>query len=196
QEVSLIRQTKASKLCAEVVEALKDLNFLNVVFDMEFHGLDHYSANGTDDPEFMISTNPGESLKPLGKVASGGELSRIMLGIKTIMAQADAIETLIFDEIDSGISGRTAQMVAEKMNELGRHRQIICITHLPQIAAMADNHFLIEKKVVNNTTTSNIRTMDKEESVMELARMLGGVEITEAVIQNAKEMQELAYMKK
>ena len=196
QEVSLIRQTKARVLCAEVVEALKDLNFLNVVFDMEFHGLDHYTANGMDDPEFMISTNPGETLKPLGKVASGGELSRIMLGIKTIMAQADAIETLIFDEIDSGISGRTAQMVAEKMNELGRHRQIICITHLPQIAAMADNHFLIEKKVVNNTTTSNIRTMDKEESVMELARMLGGVEITEAVIQNAKEMQELAYMKK
>ena len=112
------------------------------------------------------------------------------------MADADEIESLIFDEIDSGISGRTAQMVAEKMNVLGRNHQIICITHLPQIAAMADAHYLIEKTVENNETHSNIYQLNQEQSIHELARMLGGVEITDAVVQNAKEMKELAYMKK
>ena len=196
KEVSAIRKESAKVLCELIVKALQDLNFLDVVFTMEFKDLEHFTANGMDDPEFMISTNPGEPMKPLGKVASGGELSRIMLAIKTIMADADAIEALIFDEIDSGISGRTAQMVAEKMNVLGRNHQIICITHLPQIAAMADAHFLIEKKAENNTTHSDIRILDKEESITELARMLGGVEITDAVLLNAKEMKELAYMKK
>lgn len=135
---------------SEIKSALNDLNFLDVQFDMQFDRLSDYTANGIDAPEFLISTNPGEPLKPLGKVASGGELSRIMLGIKTIMAENDHIESLIFDEIDSGISGRTAQMVSEKMNELGRNHQIICITHLPQIAAMADAHFLIEKQSRTN----------------------------------------------
>ena len=123
----------------------------------------------------------GEPLKPLGRVASGGELSRIMLGIKTIMAENDHIESLIFDEIDSGISGRTAQMVSEKMNELGRNHQIICITHLPQIAAMADAHFLIEKAVENKSTVSRIRRLTDNDSVAELARMLGGAKITDTV---------------
>ena len=141
-EVSEIRQKSAVKLVSEIKSALNDLNFLDVQFDMQFDRLPDYTANGIDAPEFLISTNPGEPLKPLGKVASGGELSRIMLGIKTIMAENDHIESLIFDEIDSGISGRTAQMVSEKMNELGRNHQIICITHLPQIAAMADAHSL------------------------------------------------------
>ncbi len=112
---------------------------------MEFGRLDHYTANGWDETRFMISTNPGEPLKPLDAVASGGELSRIMLALKTVLAENDEIETLIFDEIDSGISGRTAQMVAEKIKLTGKNHQIICITHLPQIAAMADHHFLIEK---------------------------------------------------
>lgn len=147
-------------------------------------------------PEFLISTNPGEPVKPLGKVASGGELSRIMLAIKTVLADNDAIETLIFDEIDSGISGRTAQMVSEKMNVLGRNHQIICITHLPQIAAMADAHYLIEKSVENQTTVSRIRELSSEESIEELARMLGGVEITDKVRESAKEMKELARQKK
>jgi len=195
-EVSDIRKQEAGVLCDLIIKALRDLNFLDVVFTMNFTSLDKYTANGIDEPEFMISTNPGETVKPLAKVASGGELSRIMLAIKTVMADADSIESLIFDEIDSGISGRTAQMVAEKMNVLGKNHQIICITHLPQIAAMADAHFLIEKTVENNTTHSDIRSLNKEESITELARMLGGVEITEAVIQNAKEMKELAYMKK
>lgn len=196
QEISKIRKTNAVVLCEAITQALQDLNFLDVVFTMEFGEPVGYSANGFDEPEFMISTNPGEPVKPLGKVASGGELSRIMLAIKTIMADTNEIDTLIFDEIDSGISGRTAQMVAEKMNVLGRSSQIICITHLPQIAAMADAHYLIEKKVEANTTHSNIFKLNNEDSIHELARMLGGVEITEAVVKNAQEMKELARMKK
>ena len=196
EEISDIRKKKAELLCEAITQALQDLNFLDVVFTMEFGAPTAYSANGYDEPEFMISTNPGEPVKPLGKVASGGELSRIMLAIKTIMADTNEIDTLIFDEIDSGISGRTAQMVAEKMNTLGRSSQIICITHLPQIAAMADAHYLIEKKVEQNVTHSDIVKLENQDSILELARMLGGVEITEAVVKNAQEMKELARMKK
>ena len=195
-EVSEIRKKYAKDLVAEVTAALKDLNFLDVRFEMSFEELSKYTANGLDEPEFLISTNPGEPIKPLGKVASGGELSRIMLAIKTVLADNDAIETLIFDEVDSGISGRTAQMVSEKMNELGRSHQIICITHLPQIAAMADAHYLIEKAVENSTTVSKIRLLNDEERVDELSRMLGGVEITDKVRESAREMRELALQKK
>ena len=195
-EVSEIRQRSAVKLVSEIKSALNDLNFLDVQFDMQFDRLPDYTANGIDAPEFLISTNPGEPLKPLGKVASGGELSRIMLGIKTIMAENDHIESLIFDEIDSGISGRTAQMVSEKMNELGRNHQIICITHLPQIAAMADAHFLIEKAVENKSTVSRIRRLTDNDSVAELARMLGGAKITDTVMESAREMKALAMEKK
>lgn len=194
-EVSAIRQKESIMLTKAICQALMDLNFLDVRFTMEFRKID-FTENGTDEVEFMISTNPGEPLKPLGKVASGGELSRILLAIKTVLAENDHIETLIFDEIDSGISGRTAQMVSEKMNELGRSHQIICITHLPQIAAMADTHFLIEKSVENDTTVSHIHELSDEESVQELARMLGGVEITDKVVENAREMKKMAYMKK
>ncbi len=196
EQVSRIRKKYAVTLTAAVTEALKDLNFLDVRFEMHFERTPDYTANGTDDAEFLISTNPGEPVKPLGKVASGGELSRIMLAIKTVLADNDAIETLIFDEIDSGISGRTAQMVSEKMNVLGKNHQIICITHLPQIAAMADAHYLIEKSVENQTTVSRIRELSSEESIEELARMLGGVEITDKVRESAKEMKELARQKK
>ena len=196
EEVSNIRQKTAKELTKLITEALKDLNFLDVSFTMHFERTAGYSANGVDDAEFMISTNPGEPVKPLGKVASGGELSRIMLAIKTIMAKNDHIESLIFDEIDTGISGRTAQMVSEKMNELGRNHQIICITHLPQIAAMADSHYLIMKKVEDQTTVSKICKLNRDESINELARMLGGVEITDTVLKSAREMKELAYMKK
>lgn len=194
-QVSEIRKDQSVKLTDAIKDALMDLNFLEVRFTMEFRDID-FTENGTDEVEFMISTNPGEPLKPLGKVASGGELSRIMLAIKTVLAENDHIETLIFDEIDSGISGRTAQMVSEKMNELGRSHQIICITHLPQIAAMADEHFLIEKSVENETTVSRIHELSEEESVQELARMLGGAEITDTVLENAREMKKMAYMKK
>lgn len=194
KKVSDIRKKESKKLTESIKNALLDLNFLDVQFMMEFAETD-YTANGIDDAQFLISTNPGEPVKPLGKVASGGELSRIMLAIKTVMA-SDKIGTLIFDEIDSGISGRTAQMVSEKMNVLGRSHQIICITHLPQIAAMADSHFLIEKSVENQATVSKIHKLTDEESVEELARMLGGVEITDTVLENAREMKQMAYMKK
>ena len=194
REVSDIRKKESKKLTESIKNALLDLNFLDVQFMMEFAETD-YTANGIDDAQFLISTNPGEPVKALGKVASGGELSRIMLAIKTVMA-SDKIGTLIFDEIDSGISGRTAQMVSEKMNALGRSHQIICITHLPQIAAMADSHFLIEKSVENQATVSKIHKLTDEESVEELARMLGGVEITDTVLENAREMKQMAYMKK
>ena len=196
EKVSEIRKNYANKLTCAVTEALKDLNFLDVKFEMEFQKTADYPADRTDDPEFLISTNPGEPLKPLGKIASGGELSRIMLAIKTVLADQDSIETLIFDEIDSGISGRTAQMVSEKMNVLAKNHQVICITHLPQIAAMADAHYLIEKSVENQTTVSRIKCLSKDESIDELARMLGGVEITDKVRESAKEMKELALEKK
>lgn len=196
EKVSKVRQKHAKTLVKAVTEALKDLNFLDVIFEMKFERQAGFTANGFDDAEFLISTNPGEPVKPLGKVASGGELSRIMLAIKTVLADQDAVETLIFDEIDSGISGRTAQMVSEKMNVLGRSHQIICITHLPQIAAMGDAHYLIEKSVRNKNTVSTIRQLEGEEIIEELSRMLGGVEITDTVKKSAREMKKLAASKK
>lgn len=195
-KVSKIRKKYAKKLTEEVQKALIDLNFLDVRFTMEFKEAENPNANGMDDAEFLISTNPGEPLKPLAKVASGGELSRIMLAMKAVLAKNDSIGTLIFDEIDAGISGRTAQMVSEKMNVIGKSHQVICITHLPQIAAMADVHFLIEKSVVGENTVSRIRPLEKEESVAELARMIGGVAITDTVLKSALEMKELALHEK
>ena len=142
--------------------------------------------------EFLISTNPGEALKPLGKIASGGELSRVMLAIKTVMAVQDEIDTVIFDEIDAGISGRTAQKVSEKLSLIGRSRQVICITHLAQLASMADSHYCIEKQALDGSTQTHIRKLSEEEIIEELARILGGAKITEAVRKNAKEMKKLA----
>ena len=196
KELTNIRRKYSAQLTFKVTQALIDLNFLDVKFDMAFHELSEPTNNGLDDAQFIISVNPGEPLKPLDHVASGGELSRIMLAMKSVLAENDKIGTLIFDEIDTGISGRTAQMVSEKMNDIGRHTQVISITHLPQIAAMADLHFLIEKTVENQSTISNIRPLSEDESVMELARMLGGVSITETVVNNAREMKELAKISK
>lgn len=192
ERVSKIRQKAALELTEAIRKELLDLNFPDISFSMKFEKMDSFTANGYDNAEFLISTNPGEPLKSLEKIASGGELSRIMLAIKTVLADVDAVGTLIFDEIDTGISGRTAQMVSEKMNALGRSHQIICITHLPQIAAMADSHYLIEKSVANQTTISTIRLLEQEESAGELARMLGGVKITDTVMKSAIEMKELA----
>lgn len=192
EKVSGIRKKYAKLLAAKTAEALRDLNFPQVEFRIDLTRLEHYTQSGWDDAQFMISTNPGEPMKPLDAVASGGELSRIMLALKTVLAEHDEIETLIFDEIDSGISGRTAQLVAQKIRLTGRTHQVICITHLPQIAAMADSHFLIEKTSLEDTTISQIRLLDRDESIRELARMLGGVKITEAVLENAREMKELA----
>ncbi len=192
QEVSDIRKQAAIPFVEEIRAALADLNFHDVRLSLEWEQLDRYTANGWDDARFFISTNPGEPVKPLDSVASGGELSRIMLALTTVLAENDDIETLIFDEIDAGISGRTAQMVAEKIHVTARDHQVICITHLPQIAAMADCHFLIEKTSDASSTISEIRPLDREQSVAELARMLGGARITDAVLQNAEEMKAFA----
>ena len=151
-----------------------DLNFLDVQFELDFRLLEDYMVSGQDEVCFMISTNPGQPLRPVQDTASGGELSRIMLAIKAILADKDQIDTLIFDEIDTGISGRTAQKVSEKMAVIGQHRQVLCITHLPQIAAMADTHFEIEKHVEGTETITQIHPLEGEESVRELARLLGG----------------------
>ena len=198
--LSVLRQSQAVNLCALVKDALLDLNFLDVKFDMAFTKAKEYSANGYDEGEFMISTNPGEPLRPLKEIASGGELSRVMLAIKTILAESDSIDTLIFDEIDAGISGRTAQAVSEKIYLVSKAHQVILITHLPQIAAMADHHFLIEKDVVvtdgTKATVSTIEELYGEQVTKELARMVGGAEITNATLENARELKELADRKK
>ncbi|HIR24879.1 MAG TPA: DNA repair protein RecN [Candidatus Egerieimonas faecigallinarum] len=191
-----LRENYAKELKDKIVENLKELNFLDVVFEIAVTLQETYTPEGMDLVEYRISTNPGEPLRALAKVVSGGELSRIMLAIKTLLADRDDVGTLIFDEIDTGISGRTAQMVAEKMAVIGRSRQVLCITHLPQIAAMADAHFEIAKAVENGETRTGIRRLDHEESVRELARMLGGAKITGAVLKNAGEMKELAQVQK
>ena len=163
---------------------------------MVFEPLDHYTENGVNHAYFIISTNVGEDMKPLWQVASGGELSRIMLAMKSCLADVDRIETLIFDEIDVGISGRTAQMVAEKIRGIARNHQVICITHLPQIAAMADRHFCIEKNAREDNTITDIRVLEEEESLAELARLLGSDTLTEAALSNAREMRSQAQQSK
>ena len=196
RELTQVRKSWAKKLENQITKGLEDLNFLNVEFEIRFSQKEKFSPQGKDSICFMISTNPGEPVRELSKVVSGGELSRIMLAIKTLLADKDDTETLIFDEIDTGISGRTAQKVAEKMAVISRNHQIICITHLPQIASQANAHYLIEKNVEEKGTTTRIRGLSYEESVEELARMLGGAKITEAVLQNAAEMKDLAQQQK
>ena len=192
ERLSEKRKECARSLASQIGEGLKELNFLSSDFEIAFSRTPGYGRNGYDAVEFRISTNPGEPLKPLSRVVSGGELSRIMLAIKSILADRDETETLIFDEIDTGISGRTAQKVSEKMAGIGKSHQVLCITHLAQIAAMADHHFEISKTVESNGTATHIRELDEESSVRELARILGGAEITPAVLESAREMKELA----
>ncbi|MCQ2500076.1 MAG: DNA repair protein RecN [Lachnospiraceae bacterium] len=192
EKLSELRRECAGKLTLEIIKGLKDLNFLDVRFEIGFSRTADYGRNGFDVVEFRISTNPGEAIRPLDRVVSGGELSRIMLAIRTILADQDDTETLIFDEIDTGISGRTAQKVSEKMAEIGRNHQVLCITHLAQIAAMADRHFEIRKMVEDQETLTRIYPLSEAESVKELARILGGAEITSAVENTAREMRELA----
>lgn len=190
------RKKYAKELADSIRDGLKDLNFLDVIFEISFEKTRNFTREGFDKITFQISTNPGEPVRPLAKVVSGGELSRIMLVIKTILADKDETDTLIFDEIDTGISGRTAQKVSEKMAVIGRNHQVLCITHLPQIAAMADQHFEIVKIVENGETTTRIRPLSREASVQELARILGGARITEQTILSAEEMKDLAQKQK
>ena len=177
----------------KLTQALVDLNFLDVDFTILISSdEEQFAQDGYDTITFMISTNPGEAMRPLQQVASGGELSRIMLAFKTVFADAEGTNTLIFDEIDTGISGKTAWKVSEKLGRLSAGHQIICITHLPQIAAMADTHFLIEKQVLGDRTVTQIHRLKEEEELHELARLLGSGNVTEAVLNNAREMKEMA----
>ena len=191
--VSEIRTAHAQKLSEELTKALSDLNFAHVAFETQVErGQQHLSREGSDAVRFMISLNAGEALKPLAQVASGGELSRIMLALKAVMADQEETESLIFDEIDAGISGKTAWKVSEKLAVLGRAHQVICITHLPQIAAMADQHYLIEKRQTEHETQTQVTQLDGDGEVSEIARLLGSDTVTEAVLANAKELKELA----
>ncbi len=182
------RKKAAASFASAMSESLKDLNFLDARFDVAFAEAEHVKANGWDDIEFMIATNVGQSMSPVRTSASGGELSRIMLALKTVFAGSDGINTIFFDEIDAGISGRTATAVATKLKAISKASQIICITHLPQIAAKADAHFLIEKSVVDERTISGIKPLDSAESLREVARMLSGDTITEAALAAAKDL--------
>lgn len=190
-ELSEVRKKEAEKLSERLTKALEELNFLSVEFAIHIEKKE-IAPDGFDDVEFMISTNPGEPRRPLGLVASGGELSRIMLGIKTLFAAQDAVDTLIFDEIDAGISGRTAWKVSEKLGRLSGTHQVICITHLPQIAAMADTHFLIEKETDGESTVTAIHRLDDKGSLEELARLLGADELSGAALKNAQEIKKQA----
>ena len=192
KKLSEARKKAAVPFVEKIKKGLLDLNFLDTRFEMRFSELKERSAGGIDDAEFYLSTNPGEALRPMGTAASGGELSRIMLVIKTVVADKEDTPTLIFDEIDTGISGITAGKVAEKMHLIGESRQVLCITHLAQIAAMADAHYAIEKAANASSTRTQIHILEEEESVQELARLLGGAKITKNILDSAREMKELA----
>ncbi|MBO4456458.1 MAG: DNA repair protein RecN [Butyrivibrio sp.] len=197
EKISKVRRAGALSLQEKLKDALIDLNFLDVKFEIDIESSDDkISAKGYDEAQFMISTNPGEALRPLDQIASGGELSRIMLALKTVVADRDDISTLIFDEIDAGISGRTAWKVSQKLGELAENHQIICITHLPQIAAMADTHYMIEKGLDGGRTVTSIYALSEKLSEKELGRLLGGDELTEATLLNAREMKQMALEKK
>lgn len=196
EEVSAIRRKNAAELSERLKSALINLNFLSVEFEIDVRPEQNITALGYDDVEFLISTNPGESTKPLAQIASGGELSRVMLAIKTVLARKDAIDTLIFDEIDSGISGKTAWKVSGQLSEAAAVHQVICITHLPQIAAMSDVHFVIEKSRHEENTLTDIRKMNEDDSLKELARLLGSDELTNAALENAREMKRQAQERK
>ncbi|MBR1693529.1 MAG: DNA repair protein RecN, partial [Lachnospiraceae bacterium] len=192
-KASEIRTAHAKELAASMQHALEDLNFLQVRFEIAVESGEQYlSGSGYDDVEFLISLNPGQPPRPLSEVASGGELSRVMLALKAVLADKDRMETLIFDEIDAGISGKTAWKVSEKMAILGKEHQVICITHLPQIAAMADEHFIIEKESQEASTKTEIRPLERGQMIEEIARLLGSDTITETALQSGEELKKMA----
>ncbi len=188
-KASSIRKEKGAKLCDLVRDALLDLNFLDVRFQAEFQET-AFSRTGRDEVTFLISTNPGSPLLPLSQVASGGELSRIMLALKTVLASKEGTDCMIFDEIDAGISGRTASAVAKRLSSVAADHQVICITHLPQIAAAGRNHFLIEKSATAGSTVSTIRPLGSDEQIEEIARLVGGDELTQEALANARALKE------
>ena len=187
EKISQNRKDTAKVLEKKVEEEIVKLNIKDAKFKIDISEKE-LSKDGIDKIEFLIAPNLGQDLMPMAKVASGGEMSRIMLGFKSIIAEKDDIPTLVFDEIDTGISGRTAQIVGNKIKELARDRQIIVISHLPQIVALADTHFAIKKDVVNNSTISTIDKLNYDERVSEVARLIGGINVSEIAIETAKEM--------
>ena len=187
-----LRKKWAGTFRREAAKQFAELNFARADFGIEFRESSSFSANGRDAVEFTIATNPGEERRPLRNVVSGGELSRLMLGIRTMFADTDSTDTIIFDEVDTGISGRTAQMAAEKLARVALHHQVLCITHLPQIAAMADTHYGITKAVNDSLAITNIEPLSRSESVDELARLIGGAEITDNTLASAREMKEMS----
>lgn len=192
RKATKLRKAAGERLSGLLVKALSDLNFNQVDFGVDILPKEKAGPDGRDEVSFSISTNPGEPRRPLANVASGGELSRIMLALKTVTAGGEDKDTFIFDEIDTGISGKTAWKVSCKLALLGGRRQVICITHLPQIAAMADHHFIIEKNSTDDSTSTSITQIEGEETLHELARMLGGDMITQSAIANAKELKDMA----
>lgn len=186
------REKAAVIFAREIREQMAELNFMDTRLELRISDLGRYSAGGSDEAEFYLATNPGEPLKPLGSIASGGELSRVMLAVKAVLAGEEDTPTLIFDEIDTGISGVTAGKVGEKLRLISKNRQIICITHLPQIAAVSDSHYLIQKETDGNSVKTEIAFLDDEMSVQELARMLGGANVTGNILESAREMKDLA----
>ena len=199
-EISTWREQGAGELRNAIMNELTDLGMKKVDFQVSqqrrlssegipFSGNSFaYHAKGIDDVEFLISTNPGEPVKPLVKIASGGEIARIMLGIKAVLAFTDKIPTLIFDEVDAGIGGRAAQSVSKKLKMIASECQVLCVTHLPQIAAAADVHFYIDKETVLNRTETRMKLLSRGERIIEIVRMLAGDQHTEAVFRHAQEM--------
>lgn len=190
-ELTSSRMKVANLLEESLLKELESLNMKNTKFKVIFNKVG-YTSSGCDDVEFYVSFNLGENLNPLNKVASGGEMSRFMLAFKKILSDVDKIETMIFDEIDTGISGRAAQVVGEKLAEMAKHKQLICITHLPQIAAFADDHYYIEKNVENERTFTSIRNLSYQDRQEEIARLISGKIITEKTLEHSHEMIELA----
>lgn len=191
-----LRLKAAKQLATKIHEQLSDLYMEKAVFSAHITEMKELNATGLDAVEFYIQTNPGEGAKPLVKIASGGELSRMMLAMKTIFSREQGITSIIFDEVDTGVSGRVAQAIAEKIAVIGRYSQVLTITHLPQVAAVADNHYFIEKQVVGDRTETSIHTLSEDERVNEVARMLSGDELTDAAKENARDLIQRAVAKR
>lgn len=189
EEMTSIRRERASQVEAQIEEALHQMQMAQAKFRIGFAQKEEFGRDGRDKVEFLISANAGEELKPLAKIASGGEMSRVMLALKSVLVDGDEIGTFVFDEIDTGISGRTARKVGEKMCLLGKKRQILCITHLPQIAALADRHFLIVKEEAEERTETKVELLDEDGACREVARLIGGEEITETTLAAARELR-------
>ena len=187
-ELSRLRREAATRLEAKIVAQLEDLDMAKVRLSISVSSQTKLNPRGADEVRFLISTNPGEPVKPLSRIASGGELSRIMLAIKNVLTQSEDVGTLIFDEIDTGVSGRAAQKIAVKLGEISRSKQTLCVTHLPQLAAMGDHHLLIQKSVSDAHTYTDVRPLEGETRARELARMISGDAITELSLRNAEEL--------